>query len=186
MTLFHSDPARPKHAIAENFDSHPDNTTCSSSQWPFTVFTAFLCHEILTINVPLILKVRDIIIFFAGKTCNGAFQKGRGPLEKPQEMPHYMFCPRQKNNFQDFQNQRCIGIFMSQRRRREMRDKRTRDKRWEMRDERVRERESERRRVSKRIIVRSIIFLNRPGQNDKSGKYWKERCSMYLTFPRGS
>jgi hypothetical protein len=26
-----------------------------------------------------------------------------------------MFCPKQKNNFQDFQNQRYIGIFMSQR-----------------------------------------------------------------------
>ncbi len=30
-------------------------------------------------------------------------------------MPHYMFCPGQKNNFQDFQNQTYIGIFMSQR-----------------------------------------------------------------------
>jgi hypothetical protein len=30
-------------------------------------------------------------------------------------MPHYMFCPRQKKYFQDFQNQRYIGIFMSQR-----------------------------------------------------------------------
>ncbi len=70
-------------------------------------------------------------------------QKGRDPLEKPQEMPHYMFYPRQKNNFQDFQNQRFIGIFMSQRRR-EKRDERgerreergeTRDERRKMRDE---------------------------------------------------
>jgi hypothetical protein len=29
---------------------------------------------ILTINVPLILKVREIIFFFAGKTYNGAFR----------------------------------------------------------------------------------------------------------------
>jgi hypothetical protein len=32
-------------------------------------------------------------------------------------LPHYMFCRRQKNNLQDFQNQRYIGIFMSLRER---------------------------------------------------------------------
>jgi hypothetical protein len=31
------------------------------------------------------------------------------------------------------------------------------------------------RRVSKRIKVRAIIFLNRPGQNEKSAKYCEER-----------
>jgi hypothetical protein len=35
-------------------------------------------------------------------------QKGLGPFEKPREMPHYMFCPRKKNNIPDFQNQRYI------------------------------------------------------------------------------
>jgi hypothetical protein len=49
----------------------------------------------LTINVPLILKVREIIIFFAGKTYNG-----RGPLEKSQEMPHYTYVlPQTKKQF---------------------------------------------------------------------------------------
>ncbi len=107
-------------------------------------------------------------------------------------MPHFVFCPRQKNNFQDFQNQRCIGIFMSQRRRREkkeerrekrdkrqeMRDKRreTRDERQETRDERRETRDEGRetrdeRQVSERIKVRAIIFLNRTGQNEKSAKY---------------
>jgi hypothetical protein len=43
-------------------------------------------------------------------------QKGQGPLEKPQEITHYMFAP-DKKNLQDFQNQRYIGIFMSQRER---------------------------------------------------------------------
>jgi hypothetical protein len=33
--------------------------------------------EILTINVPLILKVREVIFFFAGKTYNGTFRGGR-------------------------------------------------------------------------------------------------------------
>jgi hypothetical protein len=52
----------------------------------------------LTIKVPLILKVREII-FFAGilKKCS-------------------IMC-FEKNNFPHFQNQRCIGIFMSQRER---------------------------------------------------------------------
>jgi hypothetical protein len=61
----------------------------------------------LTINVPLIFKVRDIIFLRSGQFRG---QKGLGSLEKPQEMPQYMFCHRQKNNFQDFQNQRYIGI----------------------------------------------------------------------------
>jgi hypothetical protein len=50
----------------------------------------------ITMNVPLILKVREII-FFAGKTQNeaklrpGQFrgQKGFDPLEKSLEMPRY-------------------------------------------------------------------------------------------------
>jgi hypothetical protein len=50
-------------------------------------------------------------------------QKGIGPLKKPQETPHYVFCPRQKNYFHDFQNQRYIGIFMSQRARERERER---------------------------------------------------------------
>ncbi len=38
-------------------------------------------------------------------------------VKKSQEMPHYMLCPRQKKNLQDFHNQRYIGIFMSLRER---------------------------------------------------------------------
>jgi hypothetical protein len=34
-----------------------------------------------------------------------------GPLEKPREMPHYMFCPRKKINFLDFLNQRYINSY---------------------------------------------------------------------------
>ncbi len=79
-------------------------------------------RAILSITAPLILKVREII-FFAGKM--GPFerffegaetflcQKGQGPLEKSQEMPNYVFCPRPKNNITHFQNQMYIGIFMS-------------------------------------------------------------------------
>jgi hypothetical protein len=44
-------------------------------------------------------------------------QKGLCWLKKSQEMPHYMFCLRQKNNPLHFQNQRDIGIFMSLRER---------------------------------------------------------------------
>jgi hypothetical protein len=40
-------------------------------------------------------------------------QKGLGPLEKPREMPHYMFSPRKKNNIPDFQNQQCINSSFS-------------------------------------------------------------------------
>jgi hypothetical protein len=48
----------------------------------------------LTINVPLIWKVREII-FLAGKTHNGTVRGiFRGPLEKSRELSHYEFCPR--------------------------------------------------------------------------------------------
>ncbi len=87
-------------------------------------------------------------IFFLvwGKTYNGAFRgvfryaqdnlgvkKVPAPLDKLREMPHFVFCPRQKKNIlHDFQNQRYISIFMSQRARER---------------ERKRERERERARV---------------------------------------
>jgi hypothetical protein len=58
----------------------------------------------ITINAPLILKMRDII-FFAGKLYNGPFQgifqggqKSRGPLEISREMAHYVVCPKNKKN----------------------------------------------------------------------------------------
>jgi hypothetical protein len=56
--------------------------------------------------------------------------------------------------------------------RRETRDERreTRDERRETTDKR-RESERARERVSERIKVRTIIFLNRPGQNEKSANY---------------
>ncbi len=41
-------------------------------------------------------------------------QKSLGPLEISWEMAHYVVCPKpKKNNIPNFQNQRCIGIFMS-------------------------------------------------------------------------
>jgi hypothetical protein len=41
-------------------------------------------------------------------------QKGLGPVEKSQEMPHLMFCLGQKKyNITHIQNQRYIDIFMS-------------------------------------------------------------------------
>jgi hypothetical protein len=80
---------------------------------------------------------QDLFVLNYPEHSKGQFrgQKGLGPLEKPQEMPHYMFCPRQKNNFQDFENEKYIGIFMSQR---------ERDRKRERKGERKRERERER------------------------------------------
>jgi hypothetical protein len=144
------------------------------------------------------------LIFFAGKHIIGHFegffegaetyaqdnlggQKDQGPLEKSQEMPHYIFCPRQKNNPLHFQNQWYIGIFMSLRaRKREWERDRARARAREQEQEREREskseskskseieRERERKRKREREKVRVIIFLSRPGQNEKSANYiWK-------------
>jgi hypothetical protein len=86
----------------------------------------------------LILKMLEII-FFAGKLLYGPFrdifkggqdffdplncpersegqfrgQKSRGPLKISRKMAHKVICPKTKNNLPNFQNQRCIGIFMS-------------------------------------------------------------------------
>ena len=75
----------------------------------------------LTINAPLILKMRDIIFFLRANYIMGHFkgyfegaktfltpncpersegqfwgQKSRGPLEISLEMAHYVVCPKQK------------------------------------------------------------------------------------------
>jgi hypothetical protein len=36
--------------------------------------------------------------FLRGRSEQFRGQKGQGPLEKSQEMSHYMFCPRQKKS----------------------------------------------------------------------------------------
>jgi hypothetical protein len=56
-----------------------------------------------------------------------------------------MFCPRQKCNFKDFQNQRYISIFMSQRER-----------------ERERERENKKERERKREYKSPGDFISKP------------------------
>jgi hypothetical protein len=50
-------------------------------------------------------------------------QKSWGPLEKYQEMHHYMFCPRQKINPLHFQNQRYIVFLCPKERERGGREK---------------------------------------------------------------
>ncbi len=78
---------------------------------------------------------------------------------------------------------------MSQRRRRDKRDKRqeTRDERREMRDGRretttrhERREMRDERGVSERIQVRAIIFLNRLGQNEKSPYFTGKSSIVYI------
>jgi hypothetical protein len=60
-------------------------------------------------NAPLILKVLEIIF------CLGQFRgkKGLGPLEKPREMPHYMFCPRKKITSRTFKISGALIVNMN-------------------------------------------------------------------------
>ncbi len=44
-------------------------------------------------------------------------------MKNPKKCPIICFDPDKKNNFQDFQNQRYIGIFMSQREREKKRER---------------------------------------------------------------
>ncbi len=64
-------------------------------------------------------------------------------------MPHYMFCPSQKNNPLHFQNQRYIGIFMSLRERERGEGERGGERAREKKKEKVKEKEKEKERVKK-------------------------------------
>jgi hypothetical protein len=74
-------------------------------------------------------------------------------LKNPKERPHYIFCPRQKNNPLHFQNQRYIGIVFVPERERETERQRQRD------GEREKEREREKARATelKREIDRQNV-----------------------------
>jgi hypothetical protein len=102
--------------------------------------------------------------------------KGQGPLEKPQEMPHYMFCPRQKNNFQDFQNQGYIGIFMSQREIDRWREKeREPEQEPEQEREQEREREQEQEREQEREREREREEMESERERDRKRDRESER-----------
>jgi hypothetical protein len=79
--------------------------------------------------------------FFSLSSGQFRGQKGLSPLEKPHEMPHYMFCPRQKKIISRTFKIRGALVFLCPKEgeeRRETKDERpeTRDKRRETRDER--------------------------------------------------
>jgi hypothetical protein len=79
--------------------------------------------------------------------------KVKAPSKNPKKCPIICFAPDKKNNIPDFQNQRYIGIFMSQR---------------ERERERVKERERERERGNK-STGNHISKL--PGPEWKSANY---------------
>jgi hypothetical protein len=155
---------------------------------------AFLSTLFLTINVPRILKVQEIICFFAGKTHNGAFQ-GVKKVEKSQEMPHYVLCPRQKKNLLHFQNQRFIGIFMFQKRggererERESTRARTIARARARARTRARAKEKEKEKEDKDINVppilkvRDIIFFSRAKQICNGAFRWVLRGGQSLFDP---
>jgi hypothetical protein len=91
-----------------------------------------------------------------------------------------MFCPRQKNNIQDYQNQRYIStyFFVPKRERgRESKSESESESKSKSRKGKGKGKERE------RTEVLVMIFLNRPCKNEKSGNYtvlyMKERYSMY-------
>ncbi len=115
-------------------------------------------------NIKWILKGRKKK---AQETRSGQFrgQKGLGPLEKPREMPYYMFYPRKKINIPDFQKKSAVHWYsMSQRRRRE-----TRDLRRETGDGRLETRDGD--EWAGEFKCGRLIFLNRLGQNEKYANF---------------
>ncbi len=91
-----------------------------------------------------------------------------------------------KRSFQDFQNPRYIGIFMSQRERERTREReRARARERARKGKRERQGQGKGKGKGKRESTKAlaILFLNRLGQSKKSVKYTvlyrKERYSMY-------
>ncbi len=93
-----------------------------------------------------------------------------------------MFCPRQKNNLVNIQNLRYIGIFMSLRERekerqidrereRERERGRGRERDRQRERERDKEEEKEQEKEKEGSKVQAIIYLNRPGQDEKPTNY---------------
>jgi hypothetical protein len=82
-------------------------------------------QDLLTFNVPLILKMQEIV-FFCGQITLWDISRdilrgqdffdlyivqSRGPLKMSQEMSHKPICPKTKNNSPSFPNQQYIGNF---------------------------------------------------------------------------
>ena len=102
-------------------------------------FVLYRSGAFLTINAPLILKMRDIIFFLRANYIMGHFKgyfegaktfltpklsraqrgtilgskKSRPPRNIPRNGPLCSLPKTKKNNIPNFQNQWCIGIFMS-------------------------------------------------------------------------
>ncbi len=141
----------------------------------------------LTINAPLILKVLDIIFFSRTKHLIICFAPDKKkisrtvkiigalvflcPKERERERERKQERDRQREREREHEREREREGDREQEREREERGERReerrekREERRETRDERARE------RVSERIKVRTIIFLNCPGQNEKSANY---------------
>ncbi len=68
----------------------------SRKTWKKLVFCVFLENRLVTINVPLFKKLRDIIFFLVGQSL------------------YKVIVPPKKNYIQKFLKQRDIGIFMYQ------------------------------------------------------------------------
>ncbi len=65
------------------------------------------CNIFLNIASLLLFKLfLALLLYYSLRSGQFRGQKGLGPLEKPREIPHHMFCPRNKNNILD-SGRRC-------------------------------------------------------------------------------
>jgi hypothetical protein len=112
-------------------------------------------QKVLTINILLILKVRDNVIFFAGKTYNGAFRyaqdnlgvkKFSAPSKNSQKCPIICFAPDKKIIYRTLKIRGALVFLCPKERERE----RERESKRESKSESKSERESESKSKSKR------------------------------------
>ncbi len=104
---------QPPNGLNPNWDSTPNGLNPEWTELRMGLSLEFLSTSNGTISPS---EYKNCTVFFHHESLrSGQFrgQKGLGPLEKPREMPHYMFCPRKKNNIPDFLNQRCINSYIA-------------------------------------------------------------------------
>jgi hypothetical protein len=107
---------------------------------------------------------------------NSGVKKVSAPSRNPSKCPITCFAPDKKNNLQDFQNQRYIGIliFLCERGRgggggdRERERERERDRVGERKRESESRSKKEKEREIERTKALTIRFLDLRGQNEKS------------------
>jgi hypothetical protein len=96
----------------------------------------------------------------------------KGFFEKSQEMPHYMFCPRQKKTPGLSKSEENFYFYVPEKERERERGERVRAKAKARERKRKGKKKGKGNREREGTKVRALIFLNHPHQSEKSANMY--------------